>query len=183
MSFSEADSIPPYVEVPVPRVFRHGGISAPIAPGVLTRDQLVVLRIIRDSFPERPIYFTAREDATALGLSPYTLRQGLVHKLTPALATPGRDTVAVGGEVLDLLRSTALWDGVYRAPRALIREGEWVDRASISIPLLYLATGDLLARALAERGDRARARQLADTVERMVRAVHLAPASGGASGG
>ncbi|MGH9420101.1 MAG: hypothetical protein ACRD3J_09015, partial [Thermoanaerobaculia bacterium] len=39
------------------------------------------------------------------------------------------------------------------APEALIKEGDWIDRASAGIPYLYAYTGAVLAEAMSRRGD------------------------------
>jgi hypothetical protein len=49
---------------------------------------------------------------------------------------------------------------VFRAPTSLTREGEWVDRASASLPELYVYTGDELAGALRAHGDIAGAQRV-----------------------
>src|SRR6185437_896274 len=58
MSFGQADSIPPALPLRQPQLFKADGITARIPAGYLTRDQLVVLQMIHDSYPERPIYFS-----------------------------------------------------------------------------------------------------------------------------
>jgi hypothetical protein len=127
-----------------------------VPAGVLTRDQLVVLHVIRDSFPERPVYFSSGGYGQALGLGPYLRTQGLAQRLDGAALRPSADLAPLpDGGHLDVPRTRALWDSAYGGPRALVREGRWVDRASVGIPLAYAVTGDRLARALAARGDSA----------------------------
>lgn len=156
MTLEEADDVPLYFEVRQPQVFRREGIVATIRPQVLSRADLLVLQMISDAFPERPVYFarTTGNYAEQLGLAPYVLTQGLARRLLPEMPTPGRDTVLVMGEGwVDVQRSVRLWDEVFRAPSSLIRRGHWVDRASVGIPYLYISTAATLADATEQRGE------------------------------
>jgi hypothetical protein len=152
LTSDEADSIPPYVQYREPQEFRHGQIRATVPPGVLTRDQLVVLRLIADSFPSRPVYFSLGNYPQSLGLGEHVVTQGLAQRLVdmPARSFPG--VVATPSGYVDVPRSHALWDS-YRAPTALLAERDWVDDASVMIPSAYVGTGQTLAQALAARGD------------------------------
>ncbi|HKG93613.1 MAG TPA: DUF2723 domain-containing protein [Gemmatimonadaceae bacterium] len=176
----EADSVPGFVHLSEPRLFRHAGIDAQVDSGLVTRDELLVLQMIKDTFPARPVYFatTGGGYGLRLGLGPYLVRQGLVRKLvSPAPATtsaPAAGVLPVAGQGwVDVARTLALWDTVYAAPAALAARGEWVDRANLSAPYAYLDTGVVLAetlRALGREGDAAR---LNAQVERMAEAVRL----------
>jgi hypothetical protein len=152
MTFAEADAIPDYIQITEPQIFRKDKINLAIPPGFLVRDQLVLLRLIRDSFPERPIYVAAGT-GEGLGLEPYLISQGLARKLVDHPLTDSAPTPKIGGVFVDVALSKALWDTVYRAPEALIEEGDWVDRASVSIPYFYAYTGAILAEAMSRRGD------------------------------
>ncbi|HEX6532943.1 MAG TPA: DUF2723 domain-containing protein [Gemmatimonadaceae bacterium] len=175
LTFAEADAVPAYVELGTPARFQQGSLVATIAPGYLGRDQILVLRFIKDSFPERPIYFSLSAGGypRALGLGPYLLEQGLAQKLVPAPLAERGDTVAVAGSFVDRRRTLALWDSVYRAPRAVIGEDGWVDRASAGLPMLYAVVGVRLADALAAGGDTARAERVVRTVARVASAARL----------
>jgi hypothetical protein len=168
----ELDAIPEYVVLDQPQRFRKGAIAATITAPYLTRDQLLVLRAIQDSFPARPIYFVFGGYANSLGLAPYLRQQGLAMKLQPTPVAGDPDVVNVQGMPLDLARTEALWRS-YGAPARLIEEGQWVDAASVQIPTAYMITGQELAAALAARGDTARAAQVMDTVRAMARAVGM----------
>jgi hypothetical protein len=152
MTFTEADSIPDYIEVNQPSVFRKGDVTLHIPPSYLMRYQLVFLRLIRDSFPERPIYVSLG-GGQGLGMEPYLLAQGFVQKLMdhPLSDTPA--TPKIGGLFVDAERGKVLWDTVYRAPDSLKKEGDWIDRASANIPYVYVYSGAVLAEALSRRGD------------------------------
>ncbi len=169
MSPAEARDMQPFVMLQQPARFEHAGLSATIPAGMLTRDQIFVLTFIRDSFPHRPIYFTAPGDyLERLGLDQYLVREGLVYRLT----SPGdldRDSVVEvpGLEQVNVDRTLVLWDTVYRGQEALIRQRRWVDAPSVSIPYAYIRAGAVLAAAL-EAGTRtADAERVLDTAAQM----------------
>jgi hypothetical protein len=171
LSDGELDTIPPVLQHPQPVRFEHGAISTTIPPGFLTRDQLLVLRAIKDSFPSRPIYFSFGPYPQRLGLGDYVTRVGLVQKLHARPVSESPDSVRTPAGYVDVQRSLALWKE-YRAARQLVREGKWTDIASADVPLYYAMVGQELAMALDARGDRAQAmeimelvRQIADVVQ------------------
>lgn len=173
MTIAQADAVPPYVELDKPTVFRADSIVATIKPGVLTRGQLVVLHLVQDAFPERPLYFSSRNTPEALGMGPYLVAQGLAQKLLDYKVVPSRDTANTPLGPMDVPRSLALWTQVYKGPQELIKEGQWVDRASVGIPYHYVLVGYYLANATAQMGDKTAAAQIMQTVERMARASGL----------
>jgi hypothetical protein len=156
---AELDTIPYYVQLQTPASFRHGAIDATIPPGILVRDQLLVLRAIKDTFPNRPIYFSLGPYPQDLGLGDYVKRVGLVQKLEaqPIRETP--DTVRLPTGFVDVSRSLALWK-TYGGPAQLAREGRWTDAPSENIPLFYALVARDLAEALETRGNRAEADSL-----------------------
>ena len=166
MTFAEADAIPEYIQINQPQIFRQGSITLNIQPGYLVRDQLVLLRLIKDAFPERPIYVSTG-GGQGLGLEPYLLSQGFVQKLMDHPITDTVETPHILGLNVDFERSKALWNDVYRAPEILVKEGDWIDRASIGIPYTYAFTGAVLSEAMKARGDT----KGADTVMNRVRAI------------
>ncbi|MEO8909630.1 MAG: DUF2723 domain-containing protein [Gemmatimonadaceae bacterium] len=172
MSFAEADAIPEYIQLAQPQIFRQGNITLNIPPGYLVRDQLVLLRIIRDSYPERPIYVSTG-GGRDLGLEPYLISQGFVQKLVdhPLMDTPA--TPRIAGLYVDVDRSKALWDSVYRAPQALMKEGDWIDRASFGIPYTYAFTGSVLAEALSRKGDTTTANKILNRVKDITKAARI----------
>jgi hypothetical protein len=171
MTLEDADAIPEVMTLATPQRFVHGDIALTLPAGYLFRGDVVMLRTIKDSFPDRPIYFT-RGATHRLDLRPYLLKQGLVSKLVGAPQL-SRDTLPAGGSFLDVKRSAELWKSVYRAPEAIARRGDWVDRPSISIPLVYIDSGLQVARALALRGDTAAAGRVAARVESVIQATRL----------
>jgi hypothetical protein len=136
------------------------------------RDQLILLRLIKDAFPERPIYVSTG-GGQGLGLDPYLLSQGFVQKLVDHPITDSPATPRISGLFLDVDRTKALWDSVYRAPQSLIEEGDWIDRASFGIPYTYAFTGAILSQALRDRGDEKSATQIMDRVRQIVKAARI----------
>ena len=176
MSFAEADAIPEYIQITQPQVFRQGNITLNIEPGYLVRDELVLLRLIKDAFPERPIYVSTGGGGQTLGaaLQPYLLAQGFVQKLVdhPVQNSPQIPQVASGLN-LDVQRTKELWDTVYHAPEALIKEGDWIDRASFGIPYTYAFTGAVLAEALRNQGDTKSADAIMNRVHAIAKAARI----------
>jgi hypothetical protein len=162
--------------------FTSGEIKATIDPrnldhGVLQRADLFVLRMIQDAWPQRPIYFarTSGSYARSLGLGDNVLTQGLASKLfiPPASPTAAKDTVYVQGDGwFDLPRSDSLWHS-FAGPASVLKTGDWIDRPSVGIPYLYVATGLELAEALKERGQPQRANQVFNTAKNVALAVRL----------
>ena len=74
---------------------------------------------------------------------------------------------------LDLPRSDSLWKHVFDGPQSVINTGDWIDRPSVGIPYLYVATGMELAEALKGRGDAARAAEVFNMAKRIAQAVRL----------
>jgi hypothetical protein len=172
MTFAEADAVPEYIQINEPQIFRQGSITLNIPAGVLVRDQLILLRLIKDSYPERPIYVSTG-GGRGLGLEPYLVSQGFVQKLVDHPLTDTPATPRISGLFVDVDRSKALWDTVYRAPDALIKEGDWIDRASFGIPYTYAFTGAVLADAMTKRGDAKAASAIMTKVQAIVKAARI----------
>jgi hypothetical protein len=182
MTIGEADSVPDYVMLPGPQPFRKDSLSVtitgqrdPALPGAfLTRDQMLVLRFIRDSFPERGLFFSGGGYAEGLGLGPYIVRHGLTDRLMtrPAAQIPGMVPLQ-GAGFIDAERTIALWRDVYTAPESLLARGKWVDVASDGIPRHYAGTGYVAAEMLALRGNPQEAAVVMDTVRRIMSVIGL----------
>lgn len=182
MTMADADSVPAYYQLNAPMQFSSGAIHATIDPrnldhGVLQRADLFVLRMIQDAWPERPIYFarTSGSYARSLGLGDNVLTQGLASKVfippTPATA---KDTLYVQGDGwFDLPRSEALWSSVFKGPQSVLNTGDWIDRPSVGIPYLYVATGMELAEALKQRGRVAEAQKVFNQAKQVAITVRL----------
>ena len=179
LTMAQADGIPGYIELSEARTFVKDSIVATIRPGVLSRAQLVILQFIKDSFPERPIYFSSRATADALGLTKYVVTQGLAAKLSARVIVASRDTMSTPLGLLDVPRTRALWTTVYKGQDALIHEGQWVDKASVGIPYHYVLVGYYLAAALEQHGDTATAQQLIQQVQKIAQAAGLDQAKRG----
>ena len=178
LTIDEANALPPSVEISQPQIFKAGGgLTATIKPQVLARADIVVLRMIRDAFPDRPVYFsrTAGGYPSDLGLDSHLLGQGLARKLMPDIPMSGKDTLSVPGEgMLDLKTSDWLWNHDFQAPASLARRTMWVDRASVGIPYLYIATGYTLAEAeLAAGSDAKDAAHIMEQVQAISKATDL----------
>ncbi|MDQ3995496.1 MAG: DUF2723 domain-containing protein [Gemmatimonadota bacterium] len=186
MTLDQADSVPAYTVLTRPMVFRKGEITATIDPryliqagegaGLLQRADIFVLYMLRDAFPERPMYFsrTSGGYAQQLGLENYTLTQGLASKVFVPPPAPGRDTLYLQGDGwLDVRRTEALWKNVFLGPQALIEKGDWIDRPSVGIPYLYVATGLALAEALRATGRPQESQQVLDRARLVAGAVRL----------
>jgi hypothetical protein len=202
MTFADADVVPGYYELREPMTFTAGPYKSTIDPrhleyGVLQRADALVLRIIQDSWNDRPIYF-ARSSVgypRSLGLENNMLTQGLASKLFLPPASSSKDTLFVQGDGwLDVTRTKALWNDVFQGPKSVVAEGRWVDRASVSMPSLYIFAGAELAEALRNAGDNAGANAVfvttrgvasATRLDEMIRAIdqeYRAPTTGDSSG-
>jgi hypothetical protein len=178
---ADADAVPEYYELRGPMQFNSGPFHATIDPrnlqyGVLQRADALVLRMIQDAWTERPIYFarSAGGYPRSLGLENNVLTQGLASKLFVPPASPAKDTVFVQGDGwLDVARTKALWDSVFTGYQSIVREGQWVDRPSASMPALYIFAGAELSEALRVRGEVAEANRVAATTRQVATTVRL----------
>jgi hypothetical protein len=186
MTLEEADSVPAYTVLNRPMLFRKGEITATIDPrmlipagegaGLLQRADIFVLYMLRDAYPERPMYFsrTSGGYAQQLGLDDYTITQGLASKVFVPPGAPSRDTVYVQGDGwFDVQRTEALWSNVFLGPQALVRKGDWIDRPSVGIPYLYVATGLALAEALRATGRTQEVQRVMERARQVATAVRL----------
>ena len=185
MTLDDADSVPPYWQIDKPMVFKAGchpepnatcDINAVIPPHLLQRADLFVLRMIQDSYPARPIYFsrTSGGYARELGLGDHVLTQGLAAKVFIPPKASTKDTMNVGGDGwMDVKRTADLWNTDFVGPKSVIRSNDWIDQPSVGIPYLYVATGLELSEALRTRGDNGPANQVWGTAKQVAHAVHL----------
>jgi hypothetical protein len=182
MTMAQADSVPPYIQLDRPMTFQGGPIKATIDParlsiqGVLQRADIFVLRMIADSFSERPIYLsrTSAGYGSELGLGSYLLTQGLATKIFVPPPAPTKDTLLVSGAGwVDVARTKTLWDSVFVGYKALAKRSDWVDRPSVGIPYLYVATGLMLSEVLQSTGDTREAAKVLNDAKQVARAVKL----------
>jgi hypothetical protein len=180
LTISQLNAIPDYVDVREPQIFQQGGIRAVVDPrrlefGVPLRSDILVLQMLKDNLGVRPFYIsrTTANYAQALGLGDYALVQGLVTKISPAALGGTGDTLPVQGlGFLDVPRTTALWHE-YRAPAAIIRRGDWVDRPSAGIPALYTSTALVLGQALEQQGRASDAQRIREAGLDIAEAAHV----------
>ena len=176
LTLTQVDSIPPVIGLDQPQTFKAGPLTATISQPQLYKADLLVLYMIRDTWPQRPVYFsrTAGGYGQDLGLQQHLLTQGLARKLVATPPAQSRDTVLVQGEgFVDLKRTLALWNA-FEGPKALIARNSWVDPPSVGIPNLYTISGIMLAEALERTGRSAEAQQVLTTAEGVARATRTA---------
>ncbi|MEP6572524.1 MAG: DUF2723 domain-containing protein [Gemmatimonadota bacterium] len=173
MTMAQADAIPLYVQVKDTSTFQKDSLIARVPPGYLTRDQLVLLQMIKDSFPARGIFFSSPLYGRALGLDPYLVEHGFAQKLLPRLAKETTGTVTLNPTSrIDLASTLSLWKELW-GTASLIRQDGWVDRASIGIPYQYISTGALLTESLSREGRAKEAAAVLDTTRQLAHAAHL----------
>jgi Protein O-mannosyl-transferase TMEM260-like len=186
MTMKEADAVPDYVAIPQTTTYNLGPIQATINPkslpqdgtgtGYLDRASIFVLRMIADSYTQRPIYLsrTSGPLPAQLGLANNTLTEGLADKIFIPTKNMGPDTVRVEGSgYMDLRRTLTLWDSVFRAPASLARRHGWVDQPSIGIPYLYIATGVELAQVLQATGHAQDVPRVMGDTRKIINALNL----------
>jgi hypothetical protein len=152
LTFEEADAVPAVVDLGDQRTFSKGELTVTAQRPRLLRAELLLYYVLRDAWPDRPLYFsrTAATLPRDLGFAPYLLTQGLARKVADRPVEAGHDTVFVRGEgFVDVPRSASLWRETFRAQHALAARDGWVDTPSIGIPDLYVITGLTLSEALA----------------------------------
>ncbi|MGQ0650180.1 MAG: glycosyltransferase family 117 protein [Gemmatimonadaceae bacterium] len=178
MTLDQADSVPLAFEVRDTVGFEAcGSIQARIEPRVLTRADIVVLQMIKDNCNERPIYIsrTAGGYGRELGVDAYLLTQGLARKLLDHIPATSPDTLLIPGEgFVDVKRTAALWQDVFKAKESFIRKDGWVDKPSVGIPALYVQTGFMVYDMLQTVGDTAGSRQALDDARRVAQATRIA---------
>lgn len=168
MTLDQADALPLYQEIVTPQKFEKGGITAIIQPRLLTRADILVLRMILDN-DARTMHFsrTAGNLVEQLGLSAYAVMQGHTRKIFPEAVQAGGNIAQMPGQgFIDVARSISLWEEM-KAPASLIRRGDWVDVPSQGIPYLIVDTGILTAEAAQRMGDTTRAAAILETARQV----------------
>jgi hypothetical protein len=167
------DSVPEAARLTEAQTFAHAGISARVEPGVITRDQILLLQMIRDSYPARPILFTSPQFPATVGLGPYLVRVGHLWQLMSSPVTETADVVRTSGGWLDLTRTRRLWSTVFRGHVQIATERDWVDEASLSMPAQYIIVGSALSDAMTKRGDADGAAKVAVQLDAIFKATRL----------
>jgi hypothetical protein len=70
-------------------------------------------------------------------------------------------------------RTKTLWDSVFTGQKSISKRDDWVDRPSVGIPYLYVATGLMLSEGLQARGDVAAASRVLNQARQVAQAVRL----------
>jgi len=172
---SVSETLPPYMVLREAAQMRKDSLVATLPPGVISRDQLVVLSIIKDSFPERPLYIarSAGGYGEQMGLDAYMVTHGMARKVMPGPVREVPGTAYIQGEGwVDVTRSAALWEE-YRGTTALSRLDDWMDRATSNIPFIYVNTAVIIAEGLARQGETARAEAIYKNAEAIVETANL----------
>ena len=173
LSIQEADALPEVIALPQAQLFKKNDIEAVIPAGDFYKDQIIVLRVIQDGYPDRPLYFTSGSYPRSLGLGKYVASQGLVSKLFPTPIVADKRFIEIPGYgFFDLPRTDSLWKD-YKAPAALLKRGEWVDKASSDIPLRYVITAALLSDISKTQGDSVAGSKYMKTAIDMARAARV----------
>ncbi len=174
ISFDEADAIPLYVELGDQRTFQKNELVATARGGSLMRSDVLLYFLMRDSWPDRPMYFsrTAGGLPVTLGFEPYLVAQGLARRVNEVPVSASDDVVVVEGEgYVDVTRSAALWRDAFDARHSLALRNGWVDDASVGIPDLYVMTGLTISEALANAGQLAQSDSVFEQSRAIARAM------------
>ncbi len=179
ISGDEANRIPIAQEMRQAQMFEKGRIRAVIEPRLLTRADVLVLRMLNDN-DVRSVHFS-RSSATLaeeLGLGGYTLMQGHVRKvMTDSVRTTATIVNVPGEGFVNVPVSKGLWDE-FKAPASLIRKGDWVDAPSRGIPYLILSTGIATSEGLSRVGQQAAADSLLQTARKLALAMRFGDIAG-----
>ena len=172
-SRGELDTVPQYLQFAQPQYFVHGALRATVGPGIVTRDQLLLLRMIQDSFPQRAIYFTNPQFPASVGLGSYLVQSGLLWRLSPVPVVEGNGIMRSARGAVDVPRSMSLWRDVFRGVPQMARERDWVDAASLSSPVQYLLLAQSLIDTLPQAGDSAGAARVKQDFDMIYKAARM----------
>ncbi len=178
MTLDQVDSIPLAYQLQDTVGFDAcGTIQARIEPRMLTRADIFVLQMIKDNCGVRPIYIsrTAGSYGRELGIDPYLITQGLARRLVLNVPGTSNDTLLVPGEgFVDVKRTKALWEDVFRGKASFIKKDGWVDKPSVGIPALYVQTGFMVYDMLQTTGDKAGADKALEDAKKVAQATRIA---------
>ncbi len=164
---AQSDSVPDIMELREPQAFTTGAIEGHLKAGYIERKEFLVLRLITDALPERPLYFTLGSPYPKLfGIQRYIVTEGLVQRVMPV---PTADST---GRTLDVARSEALWK-IYGGPAAIVRRGDWIDRASLATPIDYTLLGISLSDALESQGKKTDADRIRNQSIAIIQAARM----------
>jgi hypothetical protein len=167
LTAQQSDAIPQVMELTTPQTFDANGIAGRVEPGYLERKDILVLRLITDALPERPLYFTpGSRYPQKFGIQKYMVTDGLVQRLMPI---PVGDST---GRTLNVVRSEQLWK-IYGGPKAIVRRGDWIDRPSLASPVDYALLGISLSDALDGQGRKADAERIRNQAVAIIQAARM----------
>jgi hypothetical protein len=184
MTFMQSDSVPMLIPVTSPQEFHGGGGLTATIRGRdmgggfrgLDRSDLFVLYIIRDAFPQRPVFFarTAGSYPEELGFENHIVSTGLARKLVLDTPVASDSLVNVPQDGwMDVPTSLSLWTQSFDGPKSLAKRTQWVDKPSISIPFVYIRTGEVLAQVLAHEGKTAQAQRVTNDIVAVAKGSQL----------
>jgi len=190
MSYAESDAVPPATQMDAPAPFSGGGgLQVSVTPRDLGGDyhgldraDLFVLYIVRDAFPERPVFFSRTDGAypEELGFTNHIVNIGLARKLVLTPPTAGNGIMNVPGDGwFDLDKTYALWTQSFDGIKSLSARSRWIDKPSVGIPYMYVRTGYILAQALQQAGRPADATKVLSQVGAIAKGAQLASMLGG----
>jgi hypothetical protein len=168
----DPSTVPPYIELQQPATFEHAGIKATVPAGAYSRDQLMVLQMIKEHYPARPIHFSIGGYANSLGLADYTVTNGLTSKLVSAPASQNPTYIPSPQGAIDPVAADSLWRR-YRAPAALLQQSRWVDGPSVMIPFAYVATGQMVGQIRVAKKQMAAADSLGKQIQAMAKVTGI----------
>jgi hypothetical protein len=147
-----AVQLPEDVTLPFPRL----AVTYPSGM-VLDRAQQLALRVITDSGPERPIFFSSAGGLMQqLGLDRWGVRHGITTKLDLRSIEDDSEGLVLldpeyGGDWYDLEQSLTLYNDVYQF-RGLKDRDIWPDRSTSMMPMQYYVVALQLSNGVLKAG-------------------------------
>ena len=191
MTMTDADSVPAYYPLDAPMSFSAGTLHATIDPQQSRSRRAAARRSVRAAHDPgrvaaasdllrahvgqlRAIARPRRQRAHA-----GTRRRSCSFRRRRHAARTRCTCRATAGSTSP--RSDSLWKHVFKGPQSVLNTGDWIDRPSVGIPYLYVATGIELAEALKRQGKTAEATEVFNTAKqhRARRAARRSAAAGG----
>jgi hypothetical protein len=178
MTPEQADSVPAYLESAADELRERSDqgddrSAAALCSNVLQRADIFVLKIIAESFQD--------PRSTSAEPRPATQRAG-ARELSPH-AGPGDQGVHPTGRSWQghAPRSGRGVDGPKRSgtnrsavsSKSIMKRNDWIDRPSVGIPYLYVATGLMLSEVMQASGDTTGATRVLGESRRIAQAVRL----------
>ena len=173
MTLAKRDAIPDDIHIYYRRYFCQGAINLAIRPGYLERNQLAFVATTDKGCASGSVPFIVDRQRAWTSARSRSIVAGFRAEDRRPSDHRSAETPRIAGLFLDVDRTKELWDTVYRAPEALMKEGDWIDRPSFGIPYTYAFTGAVLAEAMIRQGDQKSANAIMDRVKRIVKAARI----------